>query len=106
MDLREMLLAQFPAFFLLSILFLIAHLRVRKRSAVKSVLWVLLSDAPRAGWIWSASLGLQGRTGPVKSLFGFRFWSCRPLIKFSEPTRGPPTRNAVSAWKKKKSKAQ
>ena len=35
MDLREILLAQFPAFFLLSILFLIAHLRVRKRSAVK-----------------------------------------------------------------------
>ena len=42
MDLREILFAQFPAFFLLSLLFLIAHLRVRKHSAVKSVLWVLL----------------------------------------------------------------
>lgn len=38
MDLREILFAQFPAFFLLSLLFLIAHLRVRKHSAVKSVL--------------------------------------------------------------------
>ena len=45
MDLREILFAQFPAFFLLSLLFLIAHLRVRKRSAVKSVLWVLLFGA-------------------------------------------------------------
>ena len=48
MDFREILLAQFPAFFLLSILFLIAHLRVRKRSAVKSVLWVLLFGAALA----------------------------------------------------------
>ena len=48
MDLKQMLLAQFPAFFLLSILFLIAHLRVRKRSAVKSVLWVLLFGAALA----------------------------------------------------------
>ena len=45
MDLREILFAQFPAFFLLSLLFLIAHLRVRKHSAVKSVLWVLLFGA-------------------------------------------------------------
>ena len=48
MDLREILFAQFPAFFLLSLLFLIAHLRVRKRSAVKSVLWVLLFGAALA----------------------------------------------------------
>ena len=45
MDLREILFAQFPAFFLLSLLFLAAHLRVRKHSAVKSVLWVLLFGA-------------------------------------------------------------
>jgi hypothetical protein len=45
MDLREILFALFPAFFLLSLLFLIAHLRVRKHSAVKSVLWVLLFGA-------------------------------------------------------------
>ena len=49
MDLREILFAQFPAFFLLSLLFLIAHLRVRKHSAVKSVLWVLLFGAARGG---------------------------------------------------------
>ena len=48
MDLREILFAQFPAFFLLSLLFLIAHLRVRKHSAVKSVLWVLLFGAALA----------------------------------------------------------
>ena len=56
MDLREILFAQFPAFFLLSLLFLIAHLRVRKHSAVKSVLWVLLFGAALAVslkfWSW------------------------------------------------------
>ena len=55
MDLREILFAQFPAFFLLSLLFLIAHLRVRKHSAVKSVLWVLLFGAALAElkfWSW------------------------------------------------------
>ena len=62
MDLREILFAQFPAFFLLSLLFLIAHLRVRKHSAVKSVLWVLLFGAIALGglivmisyavWLW------------------------------------------------------
>ena len=58
MDLREMLLAQFPAFFLLSILFLIAHLRVRRRNAVKSVLWVLLFGAALAVSILFCFLGM------------------------------------------------
>ena len=42
LDLRFALFAQYPAFFLLAVLFLINYLIVRKRSAVKSILWVLL----------------------------------------------------------------
>ncbi len=75
MDLREMLLAQFPAFFLLSILFLIAHLRVRKRSAVKSVLWVLLFGAALAVSILFCFLGIQAKYWTVKTLFELKFWS-------------------------------
>ena len=75
MDLKQMLLAQFPAFFLLSILFLIAHLRVRKRSAVKSVLWVLLFGAALAVSILFCFLGLQAKYWTVKTLFQLKFWS-------------------------------
>ena len=69
MDLREILFAQFPAFFLLSLLFLIAHLRVRKHSAVKSVLWVLLFGAA------FCFLGMQAKYWTVKTLFELKFWS-------------------------------
>ena len=75
MDLREMLLAQFPAFFLLSLLFLIAHLRVRKHSAVKSVLWVLLFGAALAVSILFCFLGMQAKYWTVKTLFKLKFWS-------------------------------
>ena len=75
MDLKQMLLAQFPAFFLLSILFLIAHLRVRKRSAVKSVLWVLLFGAALAVSILFCFLGMQAKYWTVKTLFQLKFWS-------------------------------
>ena len=70
-----MLFAQFPAFFLLSILFLIAHLRVRKRSAVKSVLWVLLFGAALAVSILFGFLGMQAKYWTVKTLFKLKFWS-------------------------------
>lgn len=70
-----MLFAQFPAFFLLSILFLIAHLRVRKRSAVKSVLWVLLFGAALAVSILFCFLGMQAKYWTVKTLFKLKFWS-------------------------------
>ena len=70
MDLREILFAQFPAFFLLSLLFLIAHLRVRKHSAVKSVLWVLLFVS-----ILFCFLGMQAKYWTVKTLFELKFWS-------------------------------
>lgn len=75
MDLKQMLLAQFPAFFLLSILFLIAHLRVRKRSAVKSVLWVLPFGAALAVSILFCFLGMQAKYWTVKTLFHLKFWS-------------------------------
>ena len=75
MDLKQMLLAQFPAFFLLSILFLIAHLRVRKRSAVKSVLWVLLFGAALAVSILFCFLGMQAKYWTLKTLFQLKFWS-------------------------------
>ena len=71
MDLKQMLLAQFPAFFLLSILFLI----VRKRSAVKSVLWVLLFGAALAVSILFCFLGMQAKYWTVKTLFHLKFWS-------------------------------
>ncbi len=75
MDLREILLAQFPAFFLLSLLFLIAHLRVRKHSAVKSVLWVLLFGAALAVSILFCFLGIQAKYWTLKTLFELKFWS-------------------------------
>ena len=75
MDFREILLAQFPAFFLLSILFLIAHLRVRKRSAVKSVLWVLLFGAALAVSILFCFLGMQAKYWTFKTLLQLKFWS-------------------------------
>ena len=75
MDLREILFAQFPAFFLLSLLFLASHLRVRKRSAVKSVLWVLLFGAALAVSILFCFLGMQAKYWTVKTLFKLKFWS-------------------------------
>ena len=75
MDLREILFAEFPAFFLLSLLFLAAHLRVRKRSAVKSVLWVLLFGAALAVSILFCFLGMQAKYWTVKTLFELKFWS-------------------------------
>ena len=75
MDLKQMLFAQFPAFFLLSILFLIAHLRVRKRSAVKSVLWVLLFGAALAVSILFCFLGMQAKYWTFKTLLQLKFWS-------------------------------
>ena len=75
MDLREILFAQFPEFFLLSLLFLAAHLRVRKRSAVKSVLWVLLFGAALAVSILFCFLGMQAKYWTVKTLFKLKFWS-------------------------------
>ena len=75
MDLREILFAQFPAFFFFFFLFLAAHLRVRKHSAVKSVLWVLLFGAALAVSILFCFLGMQAKYWTVKTLFKLKFWS-------------------------------
>ena len=75
MDLREIVFAQFPAFFLLSVLFLLAHLRVRRRSAVRSMLWVLLFGAALAVSILFCFLGLQAKYWTLKTLFELKFWS-------------------------------
>ena len=75
MDLREILFAQFPAFFLLSLLFLAAHLRVRKHSAVKSVLWVLLFGAALAVSILFCFRGMQAKYWTFKTLLQLKFWS-------------------------------
>lgn len=80
MELKQILLAQFPAFFLLSLLFLIAHLRVRKRSAVKSVLWVLLFGAALAVSILFCFLGIQAKYWTLKTLFELEFWSWFGLV--------------------------
>ena len=80
MDLKQMLFAQFPAFFLLSLLFLIAHLRVRKHSAVKSVLWVLLFGAALAVSILFCFLGIQAKYWTLKTLFELKFWSWFGLV--------------------------
>ena len=102
MDLREILFAQFPAFFLLSLLFLAAHLRVRKHSAVKSVLWVLLFGAALAVSILFCFLGMQAKYWTVKTLFKLKFWSWLGLAP-ATPTRSarsttfPPIRSSPSA---------
>lgn len=75
MDLREVLFAQFPAFFLMSLLFLAAHLRARRRSAVRSVLWVLLFGAALAVAILFCFLGMQAKYWTVQTLFQLKFWS-------------------------------
>lgn len=80
MELKQILLAQFPAFFLLSLLFLIAHLRVRKHSAVKSVLWVLLFGAALAVSILFCFLGIQAKYWTLKTLFELKFWSWFGLV--------------------------
>ena len=67
MNLRTILFSQYPALFLLAVLFLIAHLRVRKTSAVKSVLWVILFGVALA-----ASVVCSGRSRPCRGGSGCR----------------------------------
>ncbi|MDO4812229.1 MAG: hypothetical protein Q3995_01760 [Eubacteriales bacterium] len=75
LNLRLALLAQFPAFFLLSAVFLINYLIVRKRSAVKSVLWVLLFGIMLAVSILFCFLGIQAKFWTIKTLFKLSVWS-------------------------------
>ena len=75
LSLRYALLAQFPAFFLLSVLFLINYLIVRKRSAVKSVLWVLLFGVSLAVAILFCFLGIQAEYWAISTMFKLSVWS-------------------------------
>ena len=75
LDLRFALFAQFPALFLLALIFLVNYLTVRKRSAVKSVLWVLLFGVMLAISILFCFLGIQAEFWTIKTLFQLSVWS-------------------------------
>lgn len=75
MDLRTILFSQYPALFLLALLFLIAHLRARKVSAVRSVLWVLLFGAALATAVACCFLGIQAELWTLKTLIRLGLWS-------------------------------
>ncbi len=68
-DWKYFLFAQFPAFFLLAVFFLVSYLRVRKTSAVKSVLWVLLFGVALACSVLFLFLGVQQKYWSLKTLF-------------------------------------
>lgn len=68
---KYLLLAQYPALALLAVLFLVNYLLVRKRSAVKSVLWVLLFGAALAAAVLFAFLGVHYEFWLLKELFVF-----------------------------------
>ena len=75
MNFQTILLSQYPAFFLLALLFLFAHLRVRKRSAVKSVLWVILFGAALAASVVCCFLGIQAELWTLRTMIVLGFWS-------------------------------
>ncbi len=75
MNFRTILFSQYPALFLLAVLFLIAHLRVRKRSAVKSVLWVILFGVALAASVVCFFLGIQAELWTLKTMIALGFWS-------------------------------
>lgn len=72
---RFVLFAQYPAFFLLAVLFLINYLTVRKRSAVKSIVWVLLFGVALAVSILFCFLGMQAKFWTLGTLFKLSVWS-------------------------------
>jgi hypothetical protein len=73
---RYLLYAQYPACLLLAVLFLLSYLTVRKSSAVKSVLWVLLFGAALACSVLFLVLGIHEGDWTLKTLFplGFASW--------------------------------
>ena len=68
-DWKYLLFAQYPAFMLLALFFLIGYLRARKSSAVKSVLWVLLFAAAVACSVLFAFFGVHYEYWTLKTLF-------------------------------------
>ena len=72
-DWKYLLLAQYPALALLALLFLTNYLLVRKRSAVKSVLWVLFFGIALAAAVLFAFLGVHYEFWLLKELFVISF---------------------------------
>ena len=109
LDLRFALLAQYPALFLLAVLFLISYLSVRKRSAVKSVLWVILFGLSLAISLLFCFLGIQAGYWTFRSLFTPGVWSwigialviAAVLIRFAFKMKGKLDRHRLERELKK-----
>lgn len=72
---RLILFSQYPALFLLALVFLLAHLRVRRTSAVKSMLWVILFGITLAASVAFCFLGLQAELWTLKTVLRLGLWS-------------------------------
>lgn len=98
-DWKYMLLAQFPSFFIMAAYFLIRHLMVRKTSAVKSILWVLLFGVTLSVSVLCLFLGVHYHYWTLLTLFplGFASWIGIILIVVSIAAR------VVHVWEKKRS---
>ena len=68
-DWKYMLLAQYPACLILAVYFLVKYALVRKASAVKSILWVLLFGASLAVSVLFLFLGVHYDYWTLKTLF-------------------------------------
>ncbi len=77
---KFLLMAQYPAFLLLAVLFLIGYLRARKNSAIKSVLWVLLFGLALAAAVLFAFLGVHFGYWTLKTMFRFGLESWIGLV--------------------------
>ena len=68
-DWKYLLFAQYPAILLLALFFLFNYLRVRKASAVKSIIYVLLFGASLAVSVLFAAFGLHSGYWTLSGLF-------------------------------------
>lgn len=81
-DWKYMLLAQYPAVLILAVYFLVKYTFVRKTSAVKSILWVLLFGASLAVSVLFLFFGVHFEYWTLKTLFplGVASWIGIALI--------------------------
>ena len=75
MNMQLILLSQYPALFLLSLLFLLGYFIARKKSAFKSFLWVLLFAVSLAAGVVCCFWGLHEKYWALSTLFRFSLWS-------------------------------
>lgn len=68
-DWKYLLFAQYPACLILAVFFLVKYTRVRKASAVKSILWVLCFGAALACSVLFAFLGVNLKYWTLRSIF-------------------------------------